>query len=242
MSSPRRVSRTDHHHALSLTEALVGSSGLYSARTQNRSCLRWYDIGACRWHHQLYSWPKSDGVAVGSFGSLPGPFPLFYTTPGTMRIGLHSVASSGGCGTGMYCIPSRPGRLPSEHALTWRWTYQGAAAYAMTSKSGTESKPGGGQVTDPAPDGGAAAAAASALAKRTRERAATITNTRSVGRYVFITFFPVSEISGTLAADSLEGSASTYSHTFIATHSRIKVRSRRLRILIENAVRTRRSE
>ena len=93
MSSPRRVSRTDHHHALSLTEALAGFTGLYSARTQNRSCLRWYDIGACRWHHQLYSWPKSDGVAVGSFGSLPGPFPLFYTTPGTMRIGLHSVAS-----------------------------------------------------------------------------------------------------------------------------------------------------
>ena len=37
-----------HRQPAPLTEALAGFTGLYSARTQYRSCLRWYDTGTCR--------------------------------------------------------------------------------------------------------------------------------------------------------------------------------------------------
>ena len=64
--------------------------------------------------------------------------------------------------------------------------YQGAAANAMTSKSGTESKPGGGQVTDPAAL--KAVAAAWMLASRMRVIAAATSYSRLVQRNAFINY------------------------------------------------------
>ena len=55
----------------------------------------------------------------------------------------------------------------------------------MMSKSGTESKPGGGQVTDPVLEG---AAVAWMLAKRTRERAAATSNPRLAKRNTVIEY------------------------------------------------------